>query len=46
MSDAIAKAALTLGDKDRAADVMMAILSDRGQTSSAEVENDHKEANG
>ena len=46
MNDAVSKATLTLGNKDRAADVMMAILSDRGQALSAEVENDHKEANG
>ena len=46
MSDAIAKAALTLGDKDRAADVMMAILSDRDKKSSVQVAVDREEANG
>ena len=46
MNDAVSKATLTLGNKDRAADVMMAILSDRGQATTVELENDNKEANG
>jgi hypothetical protein len=46
MSDAMSKATLTLGNKDRAADVMMAILSDRGQATTVELERDNKEVNG
>ena len=46
IEDAISKAAKTVGNKDRAADVMMAILSDRDKKSSPQVALDREELNG
>jgi hypothetical protein len=46
IEDAISKAAKTVGNKDRAADVMMAILSDRDKKLSTQMTKDREEANG
>ena len=46
IDDAISRAAKTVGNKDRAADVMMAILSHRDKKSSPQVALDREELNG